>query len=321
MKRILVILLLSVGALAQNPGVRFGDGQPIQQIKPITGVQGNYIVSLGPAVINWCTAPANAVPCTNKATTYTDSTLGTACPANQQVILAGTTSCVGTTDSLGNWGVWAAAGQYEYTVTINGTSSGPYPATLGGSTGGGGGGGTGNVVGPNGSNAGDMATFADGTGLLLQDQGVAVTDVVRKTATGNQTIQGTNSGITGLIVKAPAGAANSLTIFRVNDNTATSVLDTQQGGLVSLGKGSTKAIGSGVAANSDLTGQLTVAAATSVSYTFTGTYSVAPICTVVPMADPTTAGVFWLTVSTTQLTINIKNNTTITFDYSCFYRT
>jgi hypothetical protein len=83
----------------------------------------------------------------------------TQCNTSTQVVRAGTTSCVATTDAFGNWGVWALAGQYEYTITINGTSSGPYPVTIGGT--GSGGGGTGIV---SAGSTGQFAYYAsDGT--------------------------------------------------------------------------------------------------------------------------------------------------------------
>ena len=98
----------------------------------------NVIQSMPSASINFCAAPANAVPCTNKVTTYTDSTLLTACATSTQVVLAGTTSCVAKSDTLGNWGVWAPPGQYTYTITNSqGKSFGPYSVTLSNGAGGG----------------------------------------------------------------------------------------------------------------------------------------------------------------------------------------
>jgi hypothetical protein len=130
-----VLLLPAMVAFPQ--GVRHQD--MALESKSVSGI-GTVIVSQPNAIISFCNAPANAVPCTNKAATYTNSTLAVACPSNQQVVLAGTSTCVAAADSRGNWGVWAAPGQYEYTVTTaNGVSSGPIPVTLGGSGGSGGG--------------------------------------------------------------------------------------------------------------------------------------------------------------------------------------
>src|SRR5574337_1525885 len=135
MKYILSFFLLC--GIAFGQGLKFGDGQPIQTAQKVGGIN-NVLVAYPNATINFCNSPANAVPCTNKATTYTDSTLTTPCATSTQVVLAGTTNCVATTDSLGNWGVWVAGGQYVYTVTTSaGVSSGPYPASLVQGTGGG----------------------------------------------------------------------------------------------------------------------------------------------------------------------------------------
>jgi hypothetical protein len=103
----------------------------------VAGIVNVVVVQPG-AQVTICSHPANAVPCTNKATTYTDDTLGTACPTSTQIVLDGTNTCVADTDSQGNWGVWVAAGQYDYTVTFAGASSGPFYVTAGGSGGGGG---------------------------------------------------------------------------------------------------------------------------------------------------------------------------------------
>src|SRR6185312_4991181 len=135
MKYILAFLMFSGICLSQ--GVRFGDSVPTQTTTTVPGVSSNVVVAVPGATINFCAAPANSVPCTNKATTFTDSSLTVQCPSSAQVVLAGTNSCVTTTDAKGNWGVWVASGSYEYTVTVNGASSGPFPATPGGSGAGG----------------------------------------------------------------------------------------------------------------------------------------------------------------------------------------
>jgi hypothetical protein len=140
MKRLLFLLvLLSALGFAQtsNPGVRFGDGEPAWQAQSVTGYTPLFTAVQGNATINFCNYPANGSPCTNLAQTFSDASMSNACPLNQQVVLNGTTSCVSTTDSAGRWGVWAPAGQYAYTITWNGSSFGPFFATLGGSSGGG----------------------------------------------------------------------------------------------------------------------------------------------------------------------------------------
>jgi hypothetical protein len=147
MKRILLaIFVLSISALAQNPGGRLGDSQPIRSSTSITGLSSSFPTIVPNAVVQVCNYPANAVPCTNLATTYTDATLGTACSTSTQITYAGSNTCVGATDVGGAWGVWLFPGQYEWTYTLSdGTSHGPYPAIVTGlvaSTGGGGGSGS-----------------------------------------------------------------------------------------------------------------------------------------------------------------------------------
>lgn len=124
MKRLLtVLLLLTAAAFAQ--GVRIGDGTPVSSTLNLSGV-GNILTPSSTAAIAICTYPANAVPCTNKATTYTTQALSVACATSVQVTLPGTSSCVANADSLGNWGAWVADGTYDYTITVSGHSYGPY---------------------------------------------------------------------------------------------------------------------------------------------------------------------------------------------------
>lgn len=83
-------------------------------------------------------------------TTYTDLTGVTACPSIKPVVIQGTSVCVSTADSEGNFGFYLKAGNYTYTITTStGGSSGPL--TLSVPTGGGGGGGGCTPGGPNGS--------------------------------------------------------------------------------------------------------------------------------------------------------------------------
>jgi hypothetical protein len=130
------IFLSAIPALAQT-GVRY-DSQVTQA--QLTSISQVPVVTV-PAnpIIAFCNAPASGAPCTNLATTYTDDTLGTACPTNAQIVLSGTNTCVASPDAENNWGVWVAAGQYTYTINIQGVYFGPYYVTAGGSGGGGGG--------------------------------------------------------------------------------------------------------------------------------------------------------------------------------------
>lgn len=130
MKHLLLALLFvfSIAATASAQGVRF-DSQVSQQAT--VGVTTNVVTIPQSPVISVCASPANAVPCTNKATTYTDSTLGTPCSTSTQLVLSGTSTCVTSPDAQNNWGVWVAAGQYTYTITYGGMNYGPYFVTAG----------------------------------------------------------------------------------------------------------------------------------------------------------------------------------------------
>lgn len=78
-----------------------------------------------------CAHPANQVPCTNYATTYTS--LGVACPnGSQDTPDPQPSACQGTGDAQGNIGFWAPPGEYDYTVCIQNSVScfGPYTVTL-----------------------------------------------------------------------------------------------------------------------------------------------------------------------------------------------
>ncbi len=79
-----------------------------------------------------CNHPANALPCSNYATTYTSS--GTACAnGSQDTPDPQPSACQATGDAQGNIGFWALPGEYDYTVCIQNTTScfGPYTVTLG----------------------------------------------------------------------------------------------------------------------------------------------------------------------------------------------
>ncbi len=102
---------------------------------PVTMVQSNAassssdaasVLAVPSALVAVCQYPANGVPCTNYATTYTDATMTTACPQNKQMVLAGTTTCIAAADDNGNFGFWVAPGMYEYTIGSSVGMAGPY---------------------------------------------------------------------------------------------------------------------------------------------------------------------------------------------------
>jgi hypothetical protein len=129
-KIMFLFFLCSIPVFAQ--GIRIGDNMPISSAT----TPGGPLSAAENALISFCSFPGNASPCTNKAVTFTDQTLTTACPSSTQVVLATTNTCVGTTDGYGNWGVWVAAGNYSFTVTLSsGQSLGPYAITVSASQG------------------------------------------------------------------------------------------------------------------------------------------------------------------------------------------
>lgn len=124
MRKFLALVLFLIPSLAAAQGFRV-TSQVIQQ--GTVGTSTNAVVLPANPIIAFCNFPANAVPCTNKATTYTNATLATPCATSTQIVLDATTSCVASPDAQNNWGVWVALGQYAYTITLaGGVNLGPY---------------------------------------------------------------------------------------------------------------------------------------------------------------------------------------------------
>lgn len=125
---LVAVVFFAIAAAAQN--VRWSVDYPSvtsQYTTPflVANVPPNALV---PA---FCNHPANTTPCTNYATTYTQS--GTACPNGaQDTPDPQPSSCQSTGDAQGNLGIWAAPGTYDYTVCIQNsvTCFGPYTITL-----------------------------------------------------------------------------------------------------------------------------------------------------------------------------------------------
>lgn len=70
------------------------------------------------------------------------------------------------------------------------------------------------------------------------------------------------------------------------------------------------------AANGDLAGTIAISAATSASHTFSTAYSSAPACVASPTSNPGSA-TWWVTTSTTAVTVNLSASATLTFNYVC----
>lgn len=133
-----LIALLCIPLSAQ---IRWDLGTPGSAGVVSTSGPGSPLFAQPNVGLNFCAFPANAVPCTNFVTTYSSIVLASACPTNAQIVLQGSNICVPTGDNYGNLGVYVqSSGTYAYTLTVNGTSYGPYTVTIGGSGGGGGGG-------------------------------------------------------------------------------------------------------------------------------------------------------------------------------------
>lgn len=127
-----IVFFAALGGSAFGQGIRL-DATTVQEVltTAIPSITNVLTVPASPQVA-FCNFPANAVPCTNKATTFTNNTLGTPCSTSTQITPVGSTTCVASPDANGNFGFWAAAGQYAYTVTLpGGINLGPYNVTLG----------------------------------------------------------------------------------------------------------------------------------------------------------------------------------------------
>lgn len=70
-------------------------------------------------------------------------------------------------------------------------------------------------------------------------------------------------------------------------------------------------------ATADTAGSVTITSSTSATVNFGTSYGSAPKCVVIPASDPTSVGAFWVTSTTTGLTVNVHTPGTITFNYVC----
>jgi hypothetical protein len=115
-----------------------------------------------------------------------------------------------------------------------------------------------------------------------------------------------------------SGSVRHCDDFIMEDATGNLDVNTATGKGVILSNGTL--IGSGTAGNTDLNGQLKFSASTtSNSYSFTGTYTSAPICTITPLADPI-GRLYVSTLNTTTLQLTDTSPVTITVNYQCSKR-
>jgi hypothetical protein len=124
----MALIFWGLSASAQN--VRYS--APFPSISALTVTP--YLVANVPPnspTIAVCNSPANAVPCTNYATTYTSA--GVSCAnGSQDTPDPQPSACQSTADAQGNIGFWAAPGKYVFTVCIQNSVScfGPYTITI-----------------------------------------------------------------------------------------------------------------------------------------------------------------------------------------------
>jgi len=121
-------LMLLVCSFARGQNVRYSASFP--SISSTTSTPW-LIANIPPnsPKIAVCNSPANALPCTNFATTYTSA--GAACPnGSQDTPDPQPSACQPIGDAQGNIGFWAAPGKYDYTVCVGTNCFGPYTITL-----------------------------------------------------------------------------------------------------------------------------------------------------------------------------------------------
>lgn len=130
------VVLLLCATFAQSQVLRWDLGAPGGAGVATTSGGGGFaqLLAVPGASIAWCNYPANAIPCTNYAPTYTSPTSFATCASNAPIVLQGSSTCVATGDNFGNLGVWTLPGNYSYTLTVGGVTSGPYVVSLVGST-------------------------------------------------------------------------------------------------------------------------------------------------------------------------------------------
>lgn len=150
MKRFLALLLLSLPALAQNTRwdyqtftVQASGGN----LLPVYAIPGSRILFYN-------------MPAMTLANTYNSATSASACPTSPaaQVVLQGSTNCVGSADPQGNFGAWFLPGQYAVIITPTSGGSFTYDFT----------------VGPAGNGAGNLPT-ASSAGQIISSTAAGTT--------------------------------------------------------------------------------------------------------------------------------------------------
>lgn len=160
-------VLIQFGILAALTGAVFGQNVRYDSEYPsISATSPPFLVANTPPnspILQVCQSPANGLPCSNFATTYTSS--GAACPNGaQDTPQPQPSACQPTGDAQGNVGFWAPAGKYDIVVCIaNDCGNSPYTVTLGGSGGGG---------------SGTVTSVTPGTGLTSSPNPIVETGTI-----------------------------------------------------------------------------------------------------------------------------------------------
>jgi Right handed beta helix region len=128
-KLLAFVCLLPLAAFAQSPA---RIDQPITTMPaqvPVGSLPN--VLAVTNATVSICGFPAtmSGGMCTNTITTYTDSTLSTACPSTAQMTPQGSNQCIPTTALNGNLGFWydaAVQTHMTYTVRAKWGTFGPF---------------------------------------------------------------------------------------------------------------------------------------------------------------------------------------------------
>jgi hypothetical protein len=136
-------------------------------------------------------------------------------------------------------------------------------------------------------------TVSPGCWLLLKPVGSpggggsANAVVTNPATTLANTIQSTTPAATSLTSKCPSGASGTATCLQVNNNSNAQVLGVLENGQVQLGSSALAPnMGSGTTSATDW-GGLLAASGTTVTYTFTGSYTVHPLCFAIDLTSGT----------------------------------
>jgi hypothetical protein len=164
--------------------------------------------------------------------------------------------------------------------------------------------------------------ITDPTGNVAHTMAADTTSFTYNSATGSSDLMlwtdtSSNSG-TGIMAHFKTQASSTEIPWQADANGVGWQIATD-GSLKAVG-GSTHKIQSGTASNSDLTGELSFSTSSTATYSWTGSYTSHPECTVTPQFDNSTNR-FWVTyTSTSSFTINFSANVTGNVSYICVGR-